>query len=197
MAEALRRTGRVADGLTAIDGALARAENTGERCSISEVLRIKGELLLLHGARGATAAAEDHSGKPSTGRAGRAPFPANCAPPPASPGCGAVRAVPRRGWRSSGRSTTASRKDSARPTSRRPRRFLTPCNSTGCRSGWKAASSGQIGVANTSRRLRGSCWPRRWLAQRGRSFGESCAGLARLCAASHGFRVRGRHPLVV
>ena len=129
MAEALRRTGRVADGLTAIDGALARAENTGERCSISEVLRIKGELLLLHGARGATAAAEDHSGKPSTGRAGRAPFPANCAPPPASPGCGAVRAVPRRGWRSSGRSTTASPKVSTRLICKPRRPFSTRSHS--------------------------------------------------------------------
>ena len=40
--------------------ALAWAESTGERWPISEVLRLKGELLLLQGATGAAATAEDH-----------------------------------------------------------------------------------------------------------------------------------------
>jgi predicted ATPase len=59
MAEALGRAGQMADGLAAVEQALAWAESTGERWAISEVLRLKGELLLLQGAKGA-AAAEDH-----------------------------------------------------------------------------------------------------------------------------------------
>jgi predicted ATPase/DNA-binding winged helix-turn-helix (wHTH) protein len=60
MAEALGRAGRVADGLAAVEGALARAESTGERWAISEALRLKGELLLLQGAPAAATVAEDH-----------------------------------------------------------------------------------------------------------------------------------------
>ena len=36
---------------------------------MAELLRVKGELMLLQGAPGATAAADDHFGKRSTGRA--------------------------------------------------------------------------------------------------------------------------------
>jgi predicted ATPase/DNA-binding winged helix-turn-helix (wHTH) protein len=60
MAEALGRAGQTADGLAAVEEALAWAESTGERWAISEVLRLKGELLLLQGAPGAAAAAKDH-----------------------------------------------------------------------------------------------------------------------------------------
>jgi predicted ATPase len=60
MAEALGRAGQIADGLAAVEGALAWAESTGERWAISEVLRVKGELLLLQGEQGVAAAAEDH-----------------------------------------------------------------------------------------------------------------------------------------
>jgi predicted ATPase len=60
MAEALGRAGRIAEGLAAVDEALAWAERTGGRWAISEVLRLKGELFLLQGAQGATAVAEDH-----------------------------------------------------------------------------------------------------------------------------------------
>jgi predicted ATPase len=49
----------VAEGLTAVDHALARAErNEGHWCT-PDLFRIKGEILLLEGARNA-AAAEDH-----------------------------------------------------------------------------------------------------------------------------------------
>ena len=60
MAEALGRAGQNADGLAAIEEAIARSERTEERWAMAELLRVKGELLLLQGAPGAAAAAEDH-----------------------------------------------------------------------------------------------------------------------------------------
>jgi predicted ATPase len=43
-----------------IDEAIARSERTEELWAIAELMRVKGELLLLPGALGAAAAAEDH-----------------------------------------------------------------------------------------------------------------------------------------
>jgi len=60
MAEALGRAGQIAAGLAAIEEAIVRSERTEEGWVIAELLRIKGELLLLHGGSGAAAAAEDH-----------------------------------------------------------------------------------------------------------------------------------------
>src|SRR5258706_16414258 len=60
MAEALGRAGQNAEGLAAIDEALARSERTEERWAVAELVRVKGELLLSQGAPGAAAAAEDH-----------------------------------------------------------------------------------------------------------------------------------------
>jgi predicted ATPase/DNA-binding winged helix-turn-helix (wHTH) protein len=60
MAEALGRAGQIADGLAAIEEALVRSEGSQERWAAAELLRIKGELSVLHGAPGAAAAAEDH-----------------------------------------------------------------------------------------------------------------------------------------
>jgi predicted ATPase len=59
-AAALGRAGQVADGLAAIDEAIERCESTEEHWVMSELLRIKGELVRLPGAPGAAAAAEDH-----------------------------------------------------------------------------------------------------------------------------------------
>jgi predicted ATPase len=59
LAEALGHAGQISDGLAVIEEALAWVES-GEGWAISEVLRIKGELVLLQGAAGAAAAAEDH-----------------------------------------------------------------------------------------------------------------------------------------
>jgi predicted ATPase/DNA-binding winged helix-turn-helix (wHTH) protein len=59
MAEALGRDGQIADGLTAIEEAIERSERSDERWAIAEMLRIKGELLLLQDAPGAVAAAEN------------------------------------------------------------------------------------------------------------------------------------------
>ena len=60
MAEALGRSGQIASGLAAIEEALAWTERTEGRWVIAELLRMKGELLLLQAAVGAAAAAEDH-----------------------------------------------------------------------------------------------------------------------------------------
>ena len=46
--------------MAAIDEAIARSEQTEERWAIAEVLRVKGELVLLQGEPNAAAAAEEH-----------------------------------------------------------------------------------------------------------------------------------------
>jgi predicted ATPase len=60
IAEALGRAGQTADGLAAIDEAIERCERTEEHWVMPELLRIRGELLLLQGAEGAAATPEDH-----------------------------------------------------------------------------------------------------------------------------------------
>jgi predicted ATPase/DNA-binding winged helix-turn-helix (wHTH) protein len=60
LAEGLGRAGQIAQGLEAIDEALARSERNEDRWSVAELLRIRGELLLLQGGSSAAAAAEDH-----------------------------------------------------------------------------------------------------------------------------------------
>jgi predicted ATPase len=60
MAEALGRAGQNAEGLAAIEEAISRSERTEERWAMAELVRVKGELLLLQDAPGAAAAAEDH-----------------------------------------------------------------------------------------------------------------------------------------
>jgi predicted ATPase len=60
MAEALARAGRIADGLAMIEEAIAQSEHTKECWLIAELLRVKGELILLQDAPEAAAAAEDH-----------------------------------------------------------------------------------------------------------------------------------------
>ena len=60
MAEGLGKAGQVADALDAIDDAIARAERTEELWQFPELLRVKGELVLLQGAAPQAAAAEDY-----------------------------------------------------------------------------------------------------------------------------------------
>jgi predicted ATPase len=60
LAEGLIGAGQVAQGLVIIDEALARSERNEERWCLAELLRIKGELVLLEGAAQAAVAAEDH-----------------------------------------------------------------------------------------------------------------------------------------
>jgi predicted ATPase len=55
----LGRAGQIADGLAAIEAAIEQFEPTGELWGIAEMLRIKGELLLLQGAPDAGTSAED------------------------------------------------------------------------------------------------------------------------------------------
>jgi predicted ATPase/DNA-binding winged helix-turn-helix (wHTH) protein len=57
-AEALGRVGRAAEGLAAIDEALARSERNDERWYVAELLRIKGGLLLRQGGPDAPREAE-------------------------------------------------------------------------------------------------------------------------------------------
>jgi predicted ATPase/DNA-binding winged helix-turn-helix (wHTH) protein len=60
LAEALGRAGQAAYGLTTIDEALARSERSEERWCVAELLRIKGELVVLQGAPGASRVAEEY-----------------------------------------------------------------------------------------------------------------------------------------
>src|SRR5215472_13681625 len=59
-AEALGRAGEVADRLAAVEEVLEWTAHNDERWLIAELLRIKGELLLMQGAPEAAATAEDH-----------------------------------------------------------------------------------------------------------------------------------------
>jgi predicted ATPase len=60
LASALGRAGEVAQGLAAIDRALARSEQNEEGWCVAELLRIKGDLLLLESKPEGRAASEDH-----------------------------------------------------------------------------------------------------------------------------------------
>ena len=60
LGEALGRVGDVPGGLAAVDRALDWIERMGGRWYVAELLRIKGELVLLQGMSGVAAAAEDH-----------------------------------------------------------------------------------------------------------------------------------------
>ena len=60
MVEALGRIGRVGQGLSALEVAIEQAEETKERWSVAELLRIKGELVRSEGGPDAAEAAEDH-----------------------------------------------------------------------------------------------------------------------------------------
>jgi predicted ATPase/DNA-binding winged helix-turn-helix (wHTH) protein len=59
-ASALGRAGNIAEGLAAIDEALARSEQNEERWYFAELLRIKGELILSYGATHAQGEAETY-----------------------------------------------------------------------------------------------------------------------------------------
>jgi tetratricopeptide (TPR) repeat protein len=57
---ALGRTGQIGDGLSMVEAAIDHCERTEERWIFAELLRVKGELLLLQGGSSAAATAEDH-----------------------------------------------------------------------------------------------------------------------------------------
>jgi predicted ATPase len=58
--EVLGRAGKIGDGLVVVEAAIDHAEHTEERWVFAELLRVKGELLLLQGGSSAAATAEDH-----------------------------------------------------------------------------------------------------------------------------------------
>jgi predicted ATPase/DNA-binding winged helix-turn-helix (wHTH) protein len=60
LAEGLGSAGQVAEGLMAIEDALERSERNDARWCMAELLRIKGELLLLENASNAAVSGEDH-----------------------------------------------------------------------------------------------------------------------------------------
>ena len=60
LAQGLAGSGEIAQGLATIDEALARSERDEEHWCIAELLRIKGELVLLAGGPGAASGAEEH-----------------------------------------------------------------------------------------------------------------------------------------
>jgi predicted ATPase/DNA-binding winged helix-turn-helix (wHTH) protein len=60
MAQGFGAAGQLTESLATIDEALAQTDRDGQRWCVAESLRLKGELLLLQGAPGAGAAAEDH-----------------------------------------------------------------------------------------------------------------------------------------
>jgi predicted ATPase/DNA-binding winged helix-turn-helix (wHTH) protein len=60
LVEGLTGAGQAAQGLVTIDGALARSERNEERWCVAEMLRIKGELVLLEGGAKAAVAAAEH-----------------------------------------------------------------------------------------------------------------------------------------
>jgi predicted ATPase len=59
MAEGMGAIGQMVQGLAVIDQALEQSEATEERWYLAELLRIKGELLLLDGTAKAAVAAKD------------------------------------------------------------------------------------------------------------------------------------------
>jgi predicted ATPase/DNA-binding winged helix-turn-helix (wHTH) protein len=59
LAEGLAGTGQVAEALAAVDEALERSERSEGRWCVAELLRVRGELVLLENASDAAAAAED------------------------------------------------------------------------------------------------------------------------------------------
>ena len=97
LASALGRAGEAAPGLAAIEAALALSENNAESWCVAELLRIKGELLLLQPEEGAAAAGENcfRQALDCARRQGTPSW--SCALQPALLGCGTIRAVqPRR-----------------------------------------------------------------------------------------------------
>jgi predicted ATPase len=63
MAEVLGHTGQISEGLAVAEEAIAQSERTEGRSLLAGFLRVRGELLLLQGAPGAAAMAENHFGQ--------------------------------------------------------------------------------------------------------------------------------------
>ena len=117
-------------GRAAVDEALARSESNEERWCVAELLRVKGELVLLERTRPTRRQRRRIiSGKPSAGRGGRAHYRGNYASSPASRGCGATKAEAKRRASCSRGSTIVSLRASRRRISKQQRRCSIICNS--------------------------------------------------------------------
>jgi hypothetical protein len=123
LAEAHALAGQLPEAFTAIDDALEWSERARERWRIAELMRIKGEFLLLRDGVDAVAAAEDLFRRSSIGRACKRREPGNCGPPPAWPGCSAAKLGRKRPPQFLHRSMTGSPKASKPPISKRQKRF--------------------------------------------------------------------------
>ena len=64
-----------------IEEAIVRSERSEERWATAELLRIKGELMLMQARPEPRRRPRTTSGRRWTWRAGKAPCPGNCAPP--------------------------------------------------------------------------------------------------------------------
>jgi hypothetical protein len=114
LARALAGVGRIADGLAAIDEVLAWTVDTEADWFIAELLRVKASFFCCGAHPKRRRRLRITSGRRSTGHAGKARCPGNCAQPRASPACGAIRAAPPTPPPASSRSTIASRRVSGR-----------------------------------------------------------------------------------
>ena len=126
VAGALARAGQIVDGLAMIEEAIARSQAHRRTLADRRVAAHQRRASSVAGrARSRGRRPRIISGRRSTGRAGKARCPGNCAPPRASRGCCAIRAVPPRRRRSSSRSTTGLPRASTRPISKPQRRCST------------------------------------------------------------------------
>jgi hypothetical protein len=89
----LGKTGENGLALVTIEEVLARCKARDERWYLAELLRIKGELILLQDAVSAPLSQRNISGKHSNAPAARAPFPGSYEPLRASLGCGEIGVV--------------------------------------------------------------------------------------------------------
>ena len=112
LAAGLGSTGQTTDALIAAEQTIERAEHTEARWFFPELLRIKGELLLLQAADGGRRRPRLISGRRLTVPVNKAPFPGSCGPPSAMLARKAPRATTSRLNRFWRRSTTSSRKAS-------------------------------------------------------------------------------------
>jgi AefR-like transcriptional repressor, C-terminal domain len=137
MAEGLAKAGQITDALDAIDDAIGRAERTGELWQFAELLRVKGELVLLQDAPTgcrcgrlfpASVRLGGSAGRPVMGTARRGePRSAAAQSGPFRGGTGA----PSDGLRSLHRRIRDGRSESCEGPSRRPARARGRCGKSG------------------------------------------------------------------
>jgi hypothetical protein len=116
LAFGLRSPGQLSEALATEERAIDRCEPSGELWIAAELLRLNGEFLLLQGAAGAAAAADDRFRQAVDWARRQGALSRELRAVTSLARCGAIRAVPRRRWRSSSQSMTASLRGSTRLT---------------------------------------------------------------------------------